>query len=174
MQKMEIQNVLVIYEDEETRDAAMQFCDNMVRRFWTRCDFTLEWCSFGALTDARSGKAALHKAAEADIILFASAPYGPLPVHVELWISGWVAQRGQRQGAMIGLLDPERDGSERASRYTWLRSMAHKAGMDYLTTAPQEIGGTAGCLDSCGKRADARTNVLEGILARPHIPVIEH
>lgn len=173
MQKMESQTVLVIYEDEPTRNAAMQFCDTMVRRFWTRCDFGLEWCSFAALTDARSGKAALHKAADADIILFAAQPHGALPLHVELWIGAWVAQRAQRQGALVGLLDPERDGSGQTSRYTWLRAMAHKAGMDYLTAAPQEIGGTVGCLDACVKRADARTDVLEGILTRPHIPVAE-
>lgn len=171
MQMMESKTVLVIYEDETTRNAAVQFCDSLVNRFWARCDFALEWCSFEALTDARAGRAALLKATDADIVIFASHPFGPLPIHVELWIEGWADRRGQRQGALIGLLDPEREGCEQTSRYTWMRTMAHKAGMDYLTTAPLEVGGTMPCLDACAKRADARTNILEGILARPHIPV---
>lgn len=171
MEKMASQTVLVIYEDETTQSAAVAFCDDLVSRFWTRCDISVEWCSFSALTDARSGRAALHKAAEADLIVFAAQPDDPLPAHIDLWLTSWVTQRGQRDGAVIGLLDPSSGNEPRANRYTLLRSIAHKAGMDYLTQAPQQFGGVLGCVEECSRRAQARTDVLEGILKRPHLPV---
>lgn len=170
MQQKNTQTVLVIYEDQETRDIAMAFCDDLMRRFWSECDFALEWCSFDVLRDARSGRAALQKASEADHTVFATHPHGPFPIAVELWVGAWCAQRSHREGTVVGLLDPAREGGAIASRYTWLRKMAHKAGLDYLTAGPLQLRIKLGS-ESCYQRASAKTTVLEQILSRPHAPV---
>jgi len=156
--------VVATYEDELTRKAALRFLDSLVAEFWSRCDFVVEWFSFDSVGGAELNQDTVQKAVDADLIVFAAHPEGELPAGVVRWMQAWCDQRKDREGSVIGLLDPAKEGSAQANRYTWLRSMAHKAGMDYLTQAPQQIGFMPETADPFLQRASASSSTLEEIL----------
>jgi hypothetical protein len=156
--------VVAIYEDELTRKAALRFFESLVAEFWSRCDFAVEWFSFDSLGGTSPDQNAVLKTVEADLIVFVAHPEGELPTGVVRWMDAWCEQRNEREGSVIGLLDPAKDGGAQANRYTWLRYMAHKAGMDYLTQAPQQISLMPETADPFLQRAAASSSTLEEIL----------
>ena len=45
-------SVVVVYEDAATRERAVSFCDQLVSRFWAKCEFDVSWWSFALLEKA--------------------------------------------------------------------------------------------------------------------------
>ena len=163
--------VVVVYEDEVTRDAAVDFCDELVGKFWTKCSFDVVWYSFVQIMNQQAGPESACKAAEADIIVLATHPDGWVPAEVREWTERWIAERGDREGALVGLLDPSSNGDAFTNKYTWARKIAHRAGLDYLTQTPTTLQSFPDCLDSYSERAQATTSVLDEIL-RQELPRI--
>ena len=162
--------VVVIFEDDATRTEAVKFCDELVHRFWTQYGFEMTWWSFTPLAEARTARDAARKASEADLIVFAVEPDGEIPWEVKGWIENWLSERGDREGALVGLLDPGADSiAVTTDKYVYLREVAHRAGMDYLTQMPQNISRCIpDSLESYSDRADRVTSVLDEILH--HVP----
>ena len=69
-------SVVVLYEDPAARERAVGFCDQLVRRFWSRFEFDVGWWSFALLEEPGSAKEAAEKAAQADLIVFAATRNG--------------------------------------------------------------------------------------------------
>ncbi len=166
-------SVVVLYEDAAARDRAVGFCDQMVSRFWAKCELDVSWWSFTLLEQAHPAKAAAEKAAGADLILFSAVPEGEFPLPVKAWIETWLNQRGQREGVLVGLMEPAAGicGPE-GPKHHYLRHTAHRGALDYLTHVPQDISGSMpDSLDRYAKRADQFTSLLNGILRqRPPPP----
>lgn len=160
------QLVVVVYEDEVTRDAAVDFCDELVGKFWAKCSFDLTWYSFAQIMNQQTGLDAVGKAVEADIVVLATHPDGWIPAEVREWTERWIAERGEKEGALVGLLDPTSNGDAFTNKYTWARNVAHRAGLDYLTQTPETLQSFPDCPDSLSERARARTSVLDEILRR--------
>lgn len=158
--------VLVLFEDELARDAAVNFCDALVQKFWAKCGFDVEWCSLNSLKEHLHATKSTHRATEADLIIFAIQPDGLLPTEVRSWTEEWVRRRGEREGAIVGLLDPVNTGSDRANKYTWVRGVARRAGLDYLTQTPNEIETAYVSMEQSDERVSAVTSVLDEILQR--------
>lgn len=158
--------VTVIYEDEVTRDAAVDFCDHLVGKFWAQSGFDVAWYSFREIMEQHRYQESIEKTAEADLIVLATHPDGWVPSEIRTWTESWVTERGEREGAMVGLLDPARNGEALTNKYTWARNLAHRAGLDYLTEAPDTLQSFPDCLDTFSERAEATTSVLSGILDR--------
>jgi hypothetical protein len=164
-------SVVIVYEDNVVREAAVKFCDHLVKRFWPGEELDVEWRSFESLEAAPSSKQATGKAAEADLIVFSTRPTGNLPSAVELWIETWLAERGEREGALVGLMErAAAPGGAIPHKCMYLRSVAHRAGMDYLTQVPQHILVIPDSLDSFAARAEQVTHVLDDILRKPTPP----
>jgi hypothetical protein len=166
-------SVVVVYEDSAARERAVAFCDQLVSRFWAGFEFDLSWWPFAQLEEAGSASTAAEKATRADLIVFAANVAGDFPRPVKVWVESWLDQRGDREGLLIGLLDPAgRASGWEAHRHCYLRSAAHHGSMDYLTEVPQDISRSIpDSLDSYTERADQVTSLLDNILhQQPPLP----
>jgi hypothetical protein len=159
-------SVVVIYQSKEAREEAVKFCDRLIERFWAGYEFDVNWCGFDVLGEARAARDASLKAVEADLIIFATGSGAEIPAEIKEWVETWAGQRGDREGALVGLMDPGPGLSGvMAEKFVYLRSVAHRGGMDYLTQAPQELSRTIpDSIESYTERADQVTSVLDEIL----------
>lgn len=162
-------SVTIIYEDIPAREAAVRFSDNLVRRFWSEYEFDVGWWSMHDLEQPEKVRTSAEKAAKADLLVFALNPEGELPECFFAWVDRWIGKRGEREGALAGLLDPAAAPNGVATKkYLYLRSLAHRARMDYLMQVPENMVGTIpDSIDSYAERASTRTSVLDEILTRP-------
>lgn len=162
------QIVAVVYEDPIAREEAVGFCDHLVEQFWNQFSFDIGWCSFTSLLEADSIAQATRKAADADWIIFAARPEGEMPFYVRAWIETWLKERGEREGVLVSLGAGTGPASETADKPLYLRQVAHRAGMDYLTQFPSSLSHPIpDSPESCTARAAEVTSVLEGILHHP-------
>lgn len=170
MEKKENRSVFVLYEDGTSRTSAVHFCDHLIERFWTRCAFDISWVSFEELKDRDRAAWASEKAASSDMIVMATHPTGWLPGEIRDWAEALVNRRHEREGVLFGLGDPGGGGEMSTSKFAWIRQVAHRAGLDYLTQAPEELGGIADSPDAYSLRAKTVTSVLDGILQYHPLP----
>jgi hypothetical protein len=157
--------VAVIYEGSSIRERVMHFCERLVEAQRSP-ELNLDWWSFPVLSDASMAHDAVEKAARADVVVFAMDARGDLPEPIKLWIEKWLNKRGEREGAIVGLLHREENWHGSASfREIYLRHTARRAGMDYLShAAPTLRRAIPDSLDSFSERAGRMTSVLDGIL----------
>ena len=131
-------SVIALHDDGQARETAIVFCDQLVHRFWADCDIEVRWLPFALLLDEIMAAEAVAKAAEAQLILFATRDR--IPNHVERWIQQWLLIRNDREGILVGLLASQSNSpSPDTDTHSYLREIAHRAGMDYLTGVPQTI-----------------------------------
>ncbi len=159
-------SVAVIYEDAGTREEAVVFCDQLIKKFWTECEFDVGWWSFANLREPGSAVDASQKAAEADMVVFATRPEGYMPLDVGAWVENWLGRRGEREGALVGLMAQGADpAGEMTDKHVYLRGVAHRGGMDYLTELPENLWHLIpDSLESVSERAGRVTSTLDEIL----------
>ena len=165
-------SIVVLFEDGKARQEAVKFCDRMVERCWSRQEFQVNWWDFAALRDPAHLHDVLQKALEADLIVFATKPNGNLPEEFRAWVEKWIPLRADREGVVVGLMDP---GSHLTPlcppKFVYLREAAHRAGMDYWTSIPQNLARSVpDSLDSYRERASHMTSVLDEILRHHPAP----
>ena len=165
-------SVVSFYEDSAARERAIAFCDQLVSRFWEQCEFDVSWCPLVSLEKIESAKEAAAKAAHADVVVFSSTSEGDLPRVVEAWFETWLTQRGDREGLLVGLLEPATGaGIREGQKQHFLRYAAHRGSMDYLTDVPQHISfSVPDSLDTYTQRADQVSSLLNDILHRQTPP----
>jgi hypothetical protein len=164
--------VVVVYEDPAARERAVAFCDQVVGRMWAELELEVGWWSFDMLREVECASEAAEKAAGADVIIFSAAQEGEFPLSVKAWMQAWLSQRGDREGKLVGLLEPGAPAGRREGpRHLLLRNAAHHCAMDYLTEVPQDISLTIPeSFDSYAKRARQITSLLDDILHRQPPP----
>lgn len=157
-------SVLVVYENEQTREAAVSFCDRLVERFWAKCGFDVNWCSHDDLEERNNSEKLAAKAADADIIVFAHHGEKDFAWPVRIWIETWLTIRGEREGKLVAL--PAKQGNHRvASATAYLRQIAHRAGMDFVTEVPPSMADALpDSPDVVMNRASHVGSVLDAIL----------
>jgi hypothetical protein len=163
--------VVVIYEEPSIRERAVQFCERLAEQEKFSV-MEMNWWSFQLLNQTDLAADAAQKAASADVVIFAMGARGDLPDEIKLWIEKWLNKRGEREGALVGLLNRD-DGYDMASfREIYLRHTARRAGMDYLShAAPTAQDAIPDSIDSFSERAGRVTSVLDNILQKhPHSP----
>jgi hypothetical protein len=165
-------SVVVIYEDPSIRERAVQFCERLVADQQSP-DLNMDWWSFPLLSHSEMAHSAVEKAARADVVVFAIEARGDLPDEIKLWIEKWLNKRGEREGAIAGLLHGEDDRHGMASfREIYLRHIARRAGMDYVSHAePTLRRAIPDSIDSFNERAGRMTSVLDSILQKHSNPV---
>lgn len=169
-------SVAVVYESVKTREAGAAFCDCLVQRFRHQHGFDVSWWPFSLLTDSPVSGEALQKAVEADLLIFAASAHTELPEPVRDWIEHWLLLRGEREGALVGLpVAGDVPLAGPAQLHLHLREIAHRAGMDYLTEVPQNLGQPIpDSAEFFCERAQMVTSLLDEILSqselRPHSP----
>jgi hypothetical protein len=161
-------HILVLCENNECRAAAVAFCDGLVKRFWASREFDIKWFSFADLGDQGKFDEAVAQAKTASMLIASMKPGSDIPPEVHAWAEAWVAGRGEREGSMIALGDPGHIAAGGVSEnFVYLRSIAHRAGLDYLTEMPENMGqNIPERLEAYPERAQQVTNVLDQILQR--------
>jgi hypothetical protein len=160
---------MCVYEDDDARKGAVQFCDALVKRFWKECGFDVTWEGLQDIEAGALDPQKIAKAAQARIMVFALSPDTALSPGARTWIDCWLSSRGDREGMLVGLNDPGSSSSSGAAdKFLYLRSAAVRGGMDYLTEYPQAISRfIPDSFESYSKRADVVTSVLDEILNKP-------
>jgi hypothetical protein len=159
-------SVVVIYENPPSRERAVDFCDRLVKRFWARCEFEVSWWPFEQLQDPPVAAQTADRAAKADLVVVASTEPGDFPIAIQSWFERWLQRRNDREGMLAGLLEPSAEDSVgRRHKDNYLRQVAHRAEMDYLTQLPAGMSlSIPESLESYTERAACVTSVLDEIL----------
>ena len=154
--------VVVIFENDRARNDAVRFSDSLVERFWSKYDFEIGWWSYESLAEPQGARHAAEAVREADLVIFAASKEGSMPAELREWIESWAEQRGEREGALIDLIASDPECGE---KHFYLREVAHRARMDYLTQIPQHIPRfIAESIEAYNDRAERVTSVLDEIL----------
>jgi hypothetical protein len=164
--------VVVIYESPSIREHAVRFCERLADEHKSST-MEMNWWSFHLLSQPELASEAVQKAARADVVVFAMHAAGDLPNEMKLWIERWLNKRGEREGALVGLLDREESAPEMPSfREIYLRHAARRSSMDYLSqSVPTTMRAIPDSIDSFSERAGRKTSVMDAILQkRPHAP----
>lgn len=158
--------MVVVYETPSIREHAVGFCEQLARGQESAVLSEMNWWSFRLLGNSIAAEDAAQHAAAADIVIFAMDAAGDLPDEIKWWIENWLNKRGEREGALVGLLARDEPSQEIASfREIYLRNIARRAGMDYLShSAPTSAKAIPDSLDSFTDRAGQVTSVLDDIL----------
>jgi hypothetical protein len=124
--------VVVLFEDQVTQ--------RWTRELWGRVDHLIgsgEVCrevwriSDLARTDDFAD--AVKAATKAHVLLVSFRDEGELPSHLREWIEAWVPHRTTSGGAMVALIAVQAPLNAVAGHaYTYLASVARRAGMDFL------------------------------------------
>ena len=167
--------VVVLYDDSATRQRAMEVCDHLAQRFWSEVELKFHWWRTDFLEDTGMAATAAENSCNADFIVVCVVPDGELSPVLRHWFEAWVSQREGREGALIDLtatIGPSPLAAQR--KKIFLRDMAHRAGMDYLTHFPPVINRSLpDSFESASLRATQMTTVLDGILQHSPPPRLE-
>ena len=158
--------IVVVHEDLARQEQAIRFCDDLAELHRARAGLDVSCWSFALLRSTAGACDAAEAAAAADLVVFALAAAGDLPEEIKLWIENWVRKRSEREGALVGLIQAETGlGQIACLKEIYLRNVAHRAGMDYLSHAPPTAAkAIPDSLDSFSRRAGQITSVLDEIL----------
>jgi hypothetical protein len=158
--------IVVVYENVAAREHALRSAPDLIETGLGESAQGIAWLSFTGLSEVVAAGEAANKAAAADLVVFAVSPGEDFPGDVKLWIETWVTKRSDREGAIVGLLAREATPGEIAClKEIYLRQVAHRAGMDYLSQIPSGLGkAIPDSLDSYRDRARQVTSVLDEIL----------
>lgn len=166
-----VKRIAIIYETAAIREHAVKFCERLAEERKSAA-IEMNWWSFQLLGQPALRSEAVEKAAEADVVVVAMNAAGDLPEEIKYWIEHWLNKRGEREGAVVGLLQREDPHGVASFREIYLRHAARRAGMDYLShAAPTLRRAIPDSLDSFNERAGRVTSVLANILHKhPHSP----
>jgi hypothetical protein len=159
-------SVTVLYEDTQVRERAMRMCDHLMRQFWSELEFDFDWWRVSFLEDAILARQAESHVSDADLLIVAVHGESDLSVTLKRCLEAGLDERGVRQGAFIALFDDEQKRTPAVLRNGfYLRTLAHRYGMDYLTEAPTALAGALpDSLDGFSERAEEHSSVMEDIL----------
>jgi hypothetical protein len=129
--------IVVLYEDNSSRDAAIRLCHSLEKIFHEELDFQITWCRFKYFTDPAVASEAAEIAAHADLILIAIQHADDLPLEVKAWFERWVPDRQTCEGAVV-LLQTSEQPSVSVSQSSYLYLLAQRANLDYISLSNTE------------------------------------
>jgi hypothetical protein len=158
--------ILLVYEDGPAREHAIRSTPDLVELHPIESGSRVAWRSFAELSDAARAAESATDAATADLVIFAISTKGDLPQEIKLWIETSLVKRSEREGAIVCLVARHAIPGELAGvKEIYLRHVAHRAGMDYLSQIPSASAITMpDSLDSYTERSRQITSLLADIL----------
>src|SRR6267142_1820248 len=122
--------VAVVYDDIFARDRAISLCDRLASHFKGDLDFKFTWWSVRFLKDPEIAHLAEEASSKADLLLFSSsAGVEPSP-DLKGWIEGWLAHRGDQEGALAVQVNKVK--GEVTPLESYLSTVARRGHLDYL------------------------------------------
>jgi hypothetical protein len=124
--------IVILYEDNPSRDAAIRLCNSLKNIFRSDLDFEITWCRFRYFNDPAVAAEAAEIAAQADLIIVSIQPAQDLPLEVKAWFERWLPHRQSSEGALV-LLQSSENPNSTLSQSSYLYLLAQRANLDYLS-----------------------------------------
>jgi hypothetical protein len=127
-------DLVVAYEDTQTRNRALHLYDHLAQQLLDDYDFQCSWWKFDHLTNPTLREQAADSAAQANMIIVCLHARKELsPAHTG-WFEDWLPRRDHRKAALVALLAGE-EGTptvETEATLLYLRQAARLARMDFF------------------------------------------
>lgn len=131
---------LIVYENALAYVRALNMYLHLVVHLRREIPFQFTWCSFDELRNAQAAEKARITAASADLVVFAAKPAENWPHELRTWLESWTQPRQKRFGAIGALLTPaDRKSNEDCGRQTYLKALAARMGVDFLTAKTEPM-----------------------------------
>jgi len=124
--------IVVLYEDNSSRDAAIGLCEALKKTFHEDLDFEITWCRFKYFNDPAVASEAAEIAVRADLIVVSIPRAQDLPLEVKAWFERWLPARESTEGAFVLLQTSEEPPGLQNSQSSYLYLLAQRANLDYL------------------------------------------
>jgi hypothetical protein len=129
-------DLVVAYEDVETRNRALHLYDHLAQQLLDDYDFQCSWWKFDHLANAVLRQQAADAAVEAHMVILSIRAHDELPRTHRLWLDDWIPRRHHRKAALVvmtaGTSKPGREGTP---VLPCLQNAARLARMDFFTHA---------------------------------------
>jgi len=124
--------IVVLYEDNSSRDAAIRLCNSLEKIFHSEIDFEITWCRFKYFNDPAVAREAAEIAAGADLLIVAIQRPEELPLEVQVWFERWLQHRKSSEGALV-LLQTSESTIPAISQNPYLYLLAQRANFDFIS-----------------------------------------
>lgn len=162
--------VVIVYDDAATRARAMAACDCLIQQCWSEIEFDFQWWRADFLGDATMAELAAEQAAHADFVIVGCDPQREFSAALKQWFETWAARRGGRDGALLNLMTHWAASVAGWRNEQFLRDIAHRACLDYLTPAESAPGELPASFEEAERRANLHSSILDEILNQPPRP----
>jgi hypothetical protein len=159
-------NVLVAYDRPTSGQNAKELCDRLERAIGPAYELIPSFWNIEALQDSLLAQATVAEAVSAAFLVLAVDANQHLPPAVRSWVARCACRMHARGGALVaqlhGILKMEKETSP---AYTFLKEVAHDAGMDFFSEVVEPADSALDySMESIHQRACMRTTVLDSIL----------
>jgi hypothetical protein len=124
--------IVVLYDDNPSRDAAIRLCNSLEKVFQPELDFEISWCRFKYFIDPAVASEAAEIASKADLILIAIQQEDDLPLEVKAWFERWLPVKNSSEGALV-VLQTSDQSSSTITQSSYLYLLAQRANLDYIS-----------------------------------------
>jgi len=162
--------VVIVYDDAATRARAMAACDCLIQQCWAELEFDFQWWRTDFLTDEMLAELAAEQAAHADVVIVGCDPQRDFSAPLRDWFENWAARRQGRDGALLNLMSESTPSGSGWRNEQFLRDIARRAMLDYLTPAEPVQGELPASFEEAERRANLHSSLLDEILNQPPRP----
>jgi hypothetical protein len=159
-------NVVIVYDDLEAGQHAMEVLAGVGARTGDGGELTLQPWKFDLLSDPDWRSMAAGDVLQADILVLSSNREDGLPAHLKLWLENCLALRRNKPGAVVALMRGK-DGVGDAPSRRFMHDLALRAGCEFFAPATSAAEETEAAFEDIRMRAETVTPTLAGILNRP-------
>jgi hypothetical protein len=160
-------DLVVAYEDHETRNRALQLYDHLAQQLLDDYDFQCSWWKLDHLRNPTLWEQAADAATDANMVMLSVRGEEELRSDLKAWLESWLERRDDHKSALVVLLEGRDDGRVRGAQ-TYLQNVARRAKMDFFAhtfeTSKNEIVLTP---ETILQRAETVTPFLEEIMQQP-------
>jgi hypothetical protein len=125
--------IVVLYEDNSSRDAAISLCNSLQQIFSSELDFEITWCRFKYFNDPGVAAEAAERAAQANVVLVSVSRAQDLPLEVKAWFERWLCERKTSEGALVLLQGSEPEPAFAISQSSYLYLVAQRANLEFIS-----------------------------------------
>ena len=124
--------VTVIYQDEPTRQWALEVCDRVGALAGTHA-LNIRWWKLEDLNQPAVLAGAVSTALRADVLMVAIRAAEAFPLPLNVWVNSWLPHRSPGKAALVALISfPERPALALDRGRQYLRAVARQGRLDFL------------------------------------------
>lgn len=129
--------MIMLYEDQDSKNRAAQLCFNLRRLFSHDIVFQEAWWKLSVLQQPSMLRLAVEDAIESDVILFSFGCSNEVTPELTALNKAWAESRAPREG-LLALQLQNNSGEPAEILREYFRKISRNTGLDYLTTETPE------------------------------------